>query len=261
MTRICSSLHEKQYQMLTIQQKGNDMLFKKKKEGPVVPTLSPEQFCCVIEEKSDDVSPKYCVMANANHYTLLYRNGTYEGMPQPYGGKIYPFSVDPTEKGSKRDLKEYQSAQVVCIVKDFELKVHWGTVTPFVIHDAAAHRPYHIGAHGVFYVNINAKNAGRSADRFYSKCLTNRNASLFDTEALRDFLRDTFIMEIGAAIERYITDQNRPIADFKGLTPSEILAVSKELYPTMKDIFDEYGLTVAPSSERSILEGLKVDEI
>ena len=247
--------------MLGYQQKGNFMLFKKKKKGPVVPTLNADQFCCVVEEKAENASPKYNVISNADHYTLLYRNGRFEGMPAPYGGNIFPFSVDPTHKGSKGEMKEYQTVKIVVIAKDFELRVHWGTVTPFVIHDIKSNTPYNVGAHGVFYVNINATDAARSADRFYSKCLSHRNANLFDTEALRDFLRDAFIMEIGAAIERYVTDQNRPISDFKGLTPTEILAVSKELYPIMKDIFKQYGLTVAPSSERSILEGLKVDEI
>lgn len=237
------------------------MLFKKKKTGPVVPALNADQFCCVVEERAENVSPKYSIIANADHYTLLYRNGRFEGMPAPYGGSIYPFSVDPTRKGGKAEIKEYQSIKAVVIAKDFELKVHWGTVTPFVVHDNTTHRPYHVGAHGVFFVNINAADAARSADRFYSKCLSQRNAELFDSEALRDFLRDAFIMEIGAAIERYVTDQNRPITDFKGLTPTEILSVSKELYPIMKDIFKQYGLTVAPSSERSILEGLKVDDI
>lgn len=227
----------------------------------MIPVLDEEHFCTVVSETADNVSPAYCVIANADHYTLLYRNGAFEGMPAPFGGNIFPFAVDPTHKGSKGEIKRYQMVKLVVIQKDFELQVHWGTNAPFVIHDTANNQPFHVGARGVFYVNIDATDAAKSADRFYSKCLSARNAELFDTEALRDFLRSAFINEIGAAIERYIRDQNRPIADFKGLTPSEILAVSKELYPIMKDIFKQYGLTVAPSSERSILEGLKVDEI
>jgi membrane protease subunit (stomatin/prohibitin family) len=183
------------------------------------------------------------------------------GTPTPNGGSIYPFSVNPIQRGARREKKLFNRAKVACISSAFNLKIFWGTKVPFTMADVDTNKAFKVGARGTFYVNIDPTDAARMADRFYSKCLSHRNANLFDTEALRDFLRDAFIMEIGAAIERYVTDQNRPISDFKGLTPTEILAVSKELYPIMKDIFKQYGLTVAPSSERSILEGLKVDEI
>ena len=46
-----------------------------------------------------------------------------------------------------------------------------------------------------------------------------------------------------------------------GLMPGEILKISEELCPKMKDIFGAYGLTiVTESSANSILQGLVVKE-
>jgi hypothetical protein len=44
--------------------------------------------------------------------------------------------------------------------------------------------------------------------------------------------------------------------------PSEILQISQDLCPKMKDIFGAYGLTIVEeSSSNSILTGLEVTEI
>ena len=237
------------------------MFFKKKKAGPVEIKLGENQFCAVLEDKADEVSHKYCIIANSDYYNLLYRDGQFMGMPRPFGGAIYPFATDPTQEGSKHQKKQYHSAKVVCLSKDFNLKVFWGTETPFTLEDPETKKAYRVGARGVFYVNIDATDAASNANRFYSKCLTARNAELFDTEAVRDFLREAFIMQIGAKIEQYIKESNRSIANYVGLQPSEILKISEELCPKMKDIFGEYGLTiVTKASSNSILQGLVVNE-
>lgn len=237
------------------------MFFKKKKAGPVEIKLNEDQFCCVLEEKAEDVSHKYCVLASSDNYNLLYRDGRFMGMPMPYGGAIYPFATDPTKPGTKGQKKQFHSAKVVCLSKDFNLKVFWGTETPFILEDIETHKAYEVGARGVFYVNIDPSDAARKADQFYSKCLTQRNAELFTAEALRDFLREAFIMQIGAKIQDYIEAENRSIANYVGLMPSEILKISEELCPKMKDIFGAYGLTiVTEASANSILQGLVVKE-
>ena len=238
------------------------MLFKKKKTGTVEIKLNENQFCSVLEEKAADVSHKYCIIANSDNYNLLYRDGKFMGMPRPFGGAIYPFAIDPTKEGSKGQKKQFHSAKIVCLSKDFNLKVFWGTETPFVLEDVNTRQAYEVGARGVFYVNIDPADAARKADQFYSKCLTQRNAALFDTEALRDFLREAFIMQIGAKIQQYIEESGRSIANYVGLQPSEILKISEELCPKIQDIFSEYGLTiVTKASANSILQGLIVNEV
>ena len=223
-------------------------LFKKRKSDEVRIKLEADQFCSVIEEKQDDVTNKYCIIADANNYNLLYRDGRFLGTPQPFGGTIYPFSDDPRKMGSNGQKKAYRYASIVCLSKDFNLKVDWGTAHPFLIVDPVTQKPYEIGANGVFYVNIDPSDAARNAD-------------LFNTEALRDFLRDAFIMQIGAKIEQYIAKSGKSLQNYVGLSPSEILSVSQDICPTLADIFDMYGLTVIQEvSSNSILRGLIVRE-
>ena len=236
------------------------MFFKKRKSGEEYLTMDAEQFCTVREIKSDDVTNKYCIIASSDHYCLLYRDGQFLGMPCPFGGAIYPFSTDPTKQGSNGDKKRFHRAKVVCLTKDFNLKVYWGTETPFVIEDTKTHLPYSVGARGVFYVNIDPNDAARKADKFYSKCLSQGNASLYDTEKLRDFLKEAFIMQIGGKIQEYIAASGRSLESYMGLQPSDILKVSQDICPTVTDIFAEYGLCIVKkSSQGSILQGLVVN--
>lgn len=237
------------------------MFFKKKKSDTVRFELKEDQFCAVAEEKSEDVTPKYCIIADESHYNLLYRDGRFLGMPQPFGGPIYPFSDDPRKQGSNGQKKSYHSAKVVCLSKDFNLKVDWGTAHPFIIEDPTTGKVFEIGANGVFYVHIDPSDAARKADMFYNKCLTQRNAELFNTEALRDFLRDAFIMQIGAKIQTYIESSGKSLENYIGLQPAEILKVSQEICPSLADIFAMFGLTVIQEvSSNSIIRGLIVRE-
>ncbi len=238
------------------------MLFKKKKSGSVEIKLREDQFCNVVTENSADVKTDYCFIAQADNYNLLYRDGRFLGMPQPYGGPIYPFSTDPKKKGSNGEKKGFNTAKIVCLSKDFNLKVNWGTKTPFIMEDSNTNKAYKVIACGVFYVNIDPSDAARKADQFYSKCLTQRDAAVFNTEGLRDFLADAFIIHIGAKIQEYIENSGRSLQNYVGLKPNEILKVSQELCPKMKDIFAAYGLTiVTASSEGSILGALDVKPI
>ena len=237
-------------------------LFKRRKSGVVEVKLHEDQFCVVLEEKADDVKKNYCYMASSDNYNLLYRDGKFLGMPQPYGGPIYPFAKDPTRRGSNHQKKKFHTAKIVCLSKDFNLKVNWGTKVPFIFEDNKTHNAFRIGARGTFYVNIDPNDAARKADQFYSKCLTQRNAELFNAEALRDFLCEAFIMQIGAKIQEYIEEKDRSLENYVGLMPAEILKISEDLCPKMKDIFSKYGLTiVSESSANSILMGLDVTAI
>ena len=238
------------------------MFGKKLLKGSIELRLNEDQFCSVWEAKASECSHEFCVDTSADQYNLFYRNGQFLGTPTPFGGSIYPFSLDPTTQGKRSHKKQFNRAKVVCLSKDFNLKVFWGTDSPFIFEDSVNHKAYEVGARGVFYVNIDPTDAARKADQFYSKCSTQRNAALFDAEALRDFLREAFIMQIGARIQHYIEEKNRSIANYVGLMPSEILAISEELCPKMKDIFGAYGLTiVTEASSGSILQGLMVKEV
>ncbi len=237
------------------------MFFKKKKKGSVEIKLGTDQFCRVLEERAEDCHHTYCIDTDADQYNLFYRNGQFMGTPTPFGGSIYPFSVDPTKPGTKGQKKKFNRAKVVCIAKDFNLKVNWGTRSPFVMEDCITGHAFTVGASGVFYIEIDASDAGRNADRFYRKCLTQRDAEMFNTEELRDFLSEAFVNRVGAKIQEYLEEKQRSLGNLVGLQPSEFLKISEELYPKVKDIFAEYGLTLAKASTGSILSRLIVNPV
>lgn len=237
------------------------MLFKKKKKGSVEITLNDDQFCHVLQERAKECSHKYCIDTDADQYNLLYRDGQFWGMPKPFGGPIYPFSVDPTRPGSRGQKKKFNRAKIVCLSKAFNLRVNWGTRIPFTMVDCATQNPYHVGASGVIYVEINTNDAARNADLFYRRCLTQRDAELFNTDELRNFLSEAFVNRVGARIQNYLEMQNRPLSNLVGLQPAEFVQISEELYPQLKDIFADYGLTVVRASSGSILGRLIVNPV
>ena len=237
-------------------------LFKKRKSGEVTLELGDNEFCTFWEEKADDVTADFSVSANSDHYNLLYRDGRYLGIPQFYGGDIYPFSDDPTKKGTNREKKKYKRAKIVCISKGTHLKLSWGTPHPFKIHDPATGKMYEVGANGVLYININTADAATNANLFYETVLSQGNKDYYNTENLAEFLRDAFLNHIGAKIEDYIHATGKPLSNFVGLTSSEILTVSKEICPALADIFDDYGVTIVQkASAGSVIKGFIVKEI
>ena len=237
------------------------MFGKKLLKGSIELRLTGNQFCSVWEGKAAECSHEFCVDTNADQYNLFYRDGQFMGMPTPFGGSIYPFAVDPKQQGSRSQKKQFNRAKVVCISNAFNLKVNWGTKIPFLMVDNATQQPYTVGASGVFYLEIDPSDGGRNADRFYRKMLTQGDPSQMTTEMLRDTLSDAFINRVGAKVQEYLESLNRPISNLVGLQPSEFLKISEELYPQMKNIFDDYGLTIANASKGSILGRLIINPV
>ena len=237
------------------------MFGKKLIKGSVELKLNEDQFCTVWEGRAEECSHDFCVDTNADQYNLFYRNGQFMGTPTPFGGSIYPFSVDPLQKGSRLQKKKFNRAKVVCISNSFNLKVFWGTKMPFMLIDNESGKPYRVGASGVFYIEIEGSDGARNADVFYRKLLSQGDPSQMTTEALRDKLAETFIIRVGAKIQEYLESLNRPLSNMIGLQPSEFLKISEELFPNMKDIFADYGLTITLGSKGSILQRLIVNPV
>lgn len=235
------------------------MFGKKVMKGSIELKLNENQFCTVWEGRAEECSHDFSIDTNADQYNLFYRNGQFMGTPTPFGGSIYPFSVDPLKKGSALQKRQFNRAKVVCISNSFNLKVYWGTKVPYMLLDRESGAPYKVGASGVFYIEIESSDGARNADRFYRKMLTQGDPSQMTTEVLRDKLAETFINRVGAKIQEYLETLNRPLSNLIGLQPSEFLKISEELYPKLKDIFADYGLTIAMGSEGSILQRLIVN--
>lgn len=235
------------------------MFGKKLLKGSIELRLKENQFCSVWEGQADACAHTFRIDTNADQYNLFYRDGRFMGTPTPYGGSIYPFAMDPTKEGNRSQKKQFSRAKVVCISSAFNLKVYWGTKIPFMMIDRETQKPYTVGASGVFYIEIEPSDGGRNADRFYRKLLSQGDPTQMTTEMLRDKLSEAFINRVGAKIQEYLEKLDRPLSNMVGLQPSEFLKISEELYPKLKDIFDDYGLTIAESSTGSILGRLLVN--
>ena len=234
---------------------------KKLIKGSVELKLNENQFCSAWEGRSSDYSFDFCVDTNADQHNLFYRDGHFMGTPTPNGGSIYPFAVNPIQRGSRRERKMFNRAKVACISSAFNLNIYWGTRVPFTMIDQATQKAFTVGASGSFMIEIEPSDGGRNADRFYRKLLSQGDPSKMTTDALRDKLAETFINRVGAKIQEYLEKLNRPLNNLVGLQPSEFLKISEELYPTMKDIFDDYGLTITKGSKGSLLGRLVVNPV
>ncbi|MBO5041870.1 MAG: hypothetical protein J6D87_02800 [Clostridia bacterium] len=238
------------------------MLFKKKKNGPVDLKLDETQFAKMLDVKAMDVGKKYCVISQADHYNLLYRDGRFLGMPCPYGGAIYPFSLDPTKPGKNSEKKKFNAAKIVCLSNAYNLKVRWGTKDRRILVDPVTHKNYLYGANGVFYIKIEEKDAARAADKFYRKVLSQNSGDAYTNEALRDYLSDIFVPQIGSAIQKYINDNNISLTSFIGMNDLQLREVSRALCKEVVNVFDEYGLVIVEvASCESILGKMVVEPV
>ncbi len=238
------------------------MLFKKKKNGPVDLRLDENQFAKILDIKADDVGTKYCIIAQADHYYLLYRDGRFLGMPCPYGGAIYPFSLDPTKPGSGSQKKKFNAARIVCLSNAYNLKVRWGTKDRRILIDPVTQKNYMYGANGVFYIKIEEKDAARAADKFYRKVLSHYSGDAYTNEALRDYLGDIFVPQIGSAIQKYINDNHISLNTFIGMNDLQLREVSRAICKEVINVFDEYGLIIVEvASSESILGKMLVEPV
>ena len=236
------------------------MLFKKKKNGPVDLKLEENHFSKILEVKAADVGNKYCITAQADHYNLLYRDGRFLGMPCPFGGSIYPFSLDPTKPGSGSEKKKFNSAKIVCISNAYNVKVRWGTKDKRILVDPVTKKNYFYGANGLFFVKIEEKDAALSADKFYRSVLSQLTSDNFTNDNLRDFLGEVFVPQIGSAIQKYINENNIALASFIGMSDDQLREVSRKICKEVINVFDKYGLIIVEvASCESILSKLIVE--
>jgi len=230
-------------------------MFGKKIKGSIELELAKDQFCNAWKGEAKNCARNFCVIANSTHYYLLYRDGKFLGTPAPRGGAIYPFSKDPLEEGGRGDLKNFHRATVVCISKTFNLQMPWGTRVPFVMHDKATGKDFRVGASGTFYLEIESSDGARNADRFYEKLASQGDPSKMTAEQLRDDLCAAYINQIGAKIQECLEELDRPISSLVGLQPGELVKISEAAYSKMKDLFEEYGLSIAEKASKGSILG------
>lgn len=212
--------------------------------------LSENQFCQVWEHDVHECVRNIYVNANADYYTLLYRDGKFLGTPQRNGGKMYPFSYDPLVKGSRSKNKEITSAKVVFLSSAYSFKVLWGTPHRYQMFDKNK-KPYRVGASGTLFMNITPDDNGRHANTFYRTMLSHGDASKMTTAKLSQALREQYENVIGSKLEKVLANLDRSFEELVALTPSEKLMVSSLVFDELQSIFGEHGLTLEEGSRNS----------
>jgi len=233
-------------------------MFGNKIKGPISLQLEKDQLCAVWEGNAKECEFGLMANSNADYYVLWYRNGEFMGTPKPDGGVFYPFSYDPDQKGTRMKNKQFSFAKIVCISKAFNMEMYWGTPNRFLMFEEG--KAYRVGASGKFYVEINATDAGRNADRLYRKLFSQGDASQKRIENVRDELRDVFLPVIGSVLQDHLIELNRPMDQLIGLSPREMIEISEDVYSKVKDIFADFGLTISASSKKSIIGNLLISE-
>lgn len=232
-------------------------MFGKKIKGPINLHMDENQFCAVWQADARDCVHNLKVNAPFGHYTLLFQDGKYAGMPQENGGSIYPFAIDPRKEGSRSDKKNFGSAKAVCISATYEFRVPWGTNSKYTVFENG--RAFDVGASGTFFVKIDGTDAGRNAFRFYQTMLSHGNAAEMDTEKIRNKLRDQFHLVIGEAIEKSLKTFGRPYDALVALTPTEARQISAILFKEVEKVFQDHGLCFTPGTINSLLSKLIID--
>ena len=83
--------------------------------------LAEDEFAQVHSYNASDYNHKFHIIVDGTNYNLMYRDGQFLGMPQRFGGKIYPFSKDPSKKGSFFQKRNSQYLRIIFIMKSLQI--------------------------------------------------------------------------------------------------------------------------------------------
>ena len=222
-----------------------------------VVNLAQDEFAQIHSYNAEDQSHKFHIIVDGTNYNLMYRDGQFLGMPQRFGGKIYPFSKNPTKKGSFFQKRRFTNTRIIVLSRGNKLLVEWGTGRPYMIEDPVTHESYTVGAGGKFYVNIIRNDNGETANKFYLGVLSQGRCA--DQNEICAYLKPAFETAFGAKIQEYIQQENKSLANYVGLQPKELLAISRDLFPRMKYIFERFGLELVDESDEALLTQLVVN--
>lgn len=233
------------------------MFFNKKEAKPLAIYLDEAEMFRSEFFQASKMSKKQYFEADSDYYTMLKQDGKFLGYPLHQGGQLFIFSPDPTKEGSRSEKNSYRTAKVTVIRKNLKFLVDWGTPPDSLYHieDPITKDPYLVGANGVFEVMINPDDAARNATQLYKEVL--QEHTNYTTEDLKNRLRKIFLPKVGAGIEKMIVEEKRSLSNYVGLGPNDLDRVSERIFPTFKNIFASYGLTITNFT----IGGLTVNKI
>ena len=232
----------------------------KKIKGPIKIALEDGIFCKSWSANAKDCAHDLEVVASKKFYNLVYRDGEFFGIPRPMGGPIYPFSKDLLKPGSRAEKKNHDDVEVVCMTAGASLNVNWGVSEKLIRNKDG--KNYYFNAYGTFYVEIDPADAAKNANIFYHKLCVQNDSNVMTNEALRNKLKAAFENRIAAVIEKMLLDMDGSLSSFVNVMASEALELSKKVYYEVRNLFSEFGITIAEeASIGSIVQSVGVKEI
>ncbi|MBQ7364206.1 MAG: hypothetical protein IJW46_01260 [Clostridia bacterium] len=222
-------------------------MFKKRPISAMI-QCDRNEFCKVETLFSNQVNHKFHYIIQRSHYAFLSQDGRDMGMPAPIGGKIYPFSEDPSRQGSRKERKRFTVARLTVIHNQFKVKVDWGTgpSREVKVLDSSKNVAFVLGASGSFSVQLDPADMGQSANKFYRTLVENADlSSNFDAMALQERLADLFIQNLGESIDAAFADASIKMRDGIIFTTGEMGIIAKHLSAKMKNIYAENGLILS----------------
>ena len=240
-------------------------LFKKRIGGNLTVSLCRDNFTTSITLKADDVKNSLSVSSFIDFPAILVRDEKYWGVPHVYGGQIYPFSVDPTKKGSNAQKNKFTTA-TVCFLNDFIGKILWQISCPLQITSPKIQKKYQISARGTLFAKFDESDPDNNAKLFFHSIIAKNGDYSVTGEQLADILRPKIASEMEVIIkdyiEKYLAQEGTSLSDFEELRPSDILKLSEIFCNKISHVFPKYGLAIeALCSSGSALSSISLKEL
>ena len=226
-------------------------MFGKKIKGPLTIHLDEDQFCTTWSALQKNCAHNFHLNNDANYFNYIKQDGIF--YTKPLIGKVYPFSEDPSKEGSRRTKKTFDSVQVIVVSKGALLKMKWGCAdVPMRGNDGT---PYYVGAHGTFFLQMDLFDGGVQASKFITQVASQGDGNVTD-QKLREKLLEAYEAQVADAFQTALRESEYSFEDVMhfGLTPDQVLAISKSAYEKVKSIFSKTGFALHEFSANSIVD-------
>ena len=210
-------------------------------------SLESDQIYSTWTGRVKDFGKNFGIVASSMYTYLVFADGKHVGTFLG-DGMIYPFSENFKKKPSLFQRKKICHAEVTCLASGTVFDVNWKT--SYMKIDSTTSQRYDISMFGKLYFEI-----GSSPEQilnFYHifACLNNT----IDKEYLGDKLQQCFIPVITSFFERFLSEKEIPLEEGSMLTAMEKLDIAEQICGIMQNRFRDYGVSVSPAYNGSLLQ-------
>lgn len=208
--------------------------------------------------KSKDYAKSFSLPISPDFFYILHVDGCWVKVPFDICDKIYPFSQDPMKKPSIFRKQTVSFAKLFCIRKDAVLEVLGSSAYPPIrMVDKKSGKIYEFGSTAKICFRI--ADSEKSANSFYRNILLPRSDNATKDEA-SDLLRRIFV-QISTPAMCALLEETYSFDELKLLTSTQKMDLSSMLYKRLKDVFSDFGITIDPTCEHTLIHTFNVRDI